>query len=223
MKRFMITSTFVLLLALLGTMPVAAQKGKININGEVVEVGSGTLTILSHKGETLVVSVPEGFDLSAIQVGDAVLVKAVMGDGGNWVAQSIKQLGKGNNESNEDENEVDDDEMGDGSKLNSAYCAEGKQEKPHPLAAKMAQRYGVSEDWIMGYFCEGYGMGQIMLAIKTSQIDGIDVDPESLLAERSNGVGWGNIWKNMKLIGSEREGHSPPGLLKKPDHAGPKN
>jgi len=128
-------------------------------------------------------------------------------------------LGKGDDDLDEDkdENEVDDDDLEEGSKLNSAYCKDGKQEKPHPLAAKMAKRYDVTEDWVMGYFCNGYGMGAIMLALKTSQIDGIAADPDFLLTERANGVGWGNIWKNIGLIGSEREGHSPPGLLKKPE------
>jgi len=107
--------------------------------------------------------------------------------------------------------------------MNSAYCAEGKQDKPHPFATKMAERYGVSEGWIMGYFCDGYGMGQIMLALKTGEIEGIGADPEILLDERANGLGWGVIWKGLGLIGSEREGHSPPGLLKRPDHDGPKN
>jgi len=223
MKRIVITTILILMLSLLVTGSVSAQKGKVNINGQVSEIGGGTITVLSNKGETFVVSLPAGFDTSSIQQGDSVLIKAVQGDGGNWVAISIKLLGKGNDDMDEDENEVDDDELAEGSKLNSAYCMDGKQEKPHPLAAKLADRYGVTEQWVMGYFCNGYGMGAIMLALKTSQIDGIDATPETLLTERSNGVGWGNIWKNIGLIGSEREGHSPPGLLKKPDHAGPKN
>ena len=217
MKRIVITTILVLMISLSATGSATAQKGKININGQVTKIGSGTITVLSNKGETFVVTLPSGFDPDSIQQGDFVLVKAVLGDGGNWVAQSVKLLGKGNDDLYEDENEVDDDDLAEGSKLNSAYCADGKQEKPHPLAAKMAERYGVTQDWIMGYFCEGYGMGQIMLAIKTSQIEGIEANPETLLTERSNGVGWGNIWKNMGLIGRERDGHSPPGLLKKPD------
>ena len=217
MKRIVITTMLVLMISLSATGSATAQKGKININGQVTKIGSGTITVLSNKGETFVVTLPSGFDPDSIQQGDFVLVKAVLGDGGNWVAQSVKLLGKGNDDLYEDENEVDDDDLAEGSKLNSAYCADGKQEKPHPLAAKMAERYGVTQDWIMGYFCEGYGMGQIMLAIKTSQIEGIEANPETLLTERSNGVGWGNIWKNMGLIGRERDGHSPPGLLKKPD------
>jgi len=223
MKRIVITTMLILILSLSVTGSVFAQKDKINIKGEVTEIGGGTITVLSNKGEIFVITLPAGFDPSSIQQGDSVLVKAVLGEGGNWVAQSVKLLGNENDDLDGDETEVENDDLAEGSKLNSAYCMDGKQEKPHPLAAKMAERYGVSEDWVMGYFCEGYGMGAIMLALKTSQINGITVDPESLLTERSNGVGWGNIWKNIGLIGSEREGHSPPGLLKKPDHAGPKN
>jgi len=223
MKRIVITTILVLMLSLSVTGSVFAQRGKVNINGQVTEVGDGTITVLSNKGETFVVSLPAGFEPSSIKQGDSVLVKAVLGDGDKWVAQSIKLLGQGNDDVDEAENETDDDELAEGSKLNSAYCADGKQEKPHPLAARMAERFDVTEQWVMGYFCDGYGMGAIMLALKTSQIDGIAADPDFLLDERANGVGWGNIWKNIGLIGSEREGHSPPGLLKKPDHAGPKN
>jgi hypothetical protein len=62
-----------------------------------------------------------------------------------------------------------------------------------------------------------------MLALKTSKIDGVDLDPGELLAGRALGKGWGQIWKDLYLIGSEKEGHSPPGLLNRPDHAGPKD
>jgi hypothetical protein len=206
----------VLMLALLAVGPASAQKGKVNINGEVTAVDTDTLTILSKKGETFVVTVPDGFDTSSVHVGDSVLVKAVAGEGDSWIAQSIKQIGPGS---------VDDaeDDPVEGGKYNSAFCADGKQEKPHPFAAKMAERYGVDEEWVMEYFCAGHGMGAIMLALKTSEIEGVDVDPDTLLTERENGNGWGQIWQNHGLIGKEKDAHSPPGLLKKPDHAGPKD
>jgi hypothetical protein len=62
-----------------------------------------------------------------------------------------------------------------------------------------------------------------MLAIKTSQLEGVTATPDDLLISRAGGNGWGQIWKELGLIGSERDGHSPPGLLKKLDHNGPKN
>ncbi|MGB7876357.1 MAG: hypothetical protein WBL25_18400 [Anaerolineales bacterium] len=217
MKRILLTTILILMLSLLVAGSASAKNDKINIKGEVTEVGAGTITVLSNKGITYEIVVSEGFDLSSIQIGDSILVKGQIGEDGSVMAESIKLVGNGNDKDDGDENQVD------GGKRNSAYCPDGKQEKPHPFATKMAERYGVTEGWVMEYFCDGYGMGQIMLALKTGEIEGIGTDPESLLTERANGIGWGVIWKDLGLIGSEKEGHSPPGLLKKPDHVGPKN
>ena len=217
MKRILLTTILILMLSTLVAGPASAKNDKINIKGEVTVVNSGTLTVLSNKGETFVVTVPDGFASDTVQVGDSVLVKGRTAEDGSVIAESIKLLGGGNDKDDGDADQAE------GGKANSAYCADGKQEKPHPLAARLAERYGVTEGWVMEYFCDGYGMGQIMLALKTGEIEGIEADPDFLLTERANGVGWGNIWKDLGLIGSEREGHSPPGLLKKPDHAGPKN
>ena len=214
MKKILVMFMVVLMLALLAAGTASAQKGKVNINGEVTAVGVDTLTILSKKGETFVVTVPDGFDISTMQVGDIVLVKAVAGENDSWMAESIKQIGPG---SFDDDTDDDSAEVG---KYNSAFCTDGKQDKPHPFATKMAERYGVDEGWVMEKFCAGHGMGAIMLALKTGEIDGVGVDPDTLLAERENGSGWGQIWQNYGLIGKEKDAHSPPGLLKKPDHAG---
>jgi hypothetical protein len=217
MKRIIMTTILILMLSLMVAGPASAKNDKINIKGEVTAVAAGTITVLSNKGIPYEIALPDGFDLE-IQVGDSVLVKGRLSEDDSVMAESIKLLGKGN-----DKDDGDDEGQSNGRKSNSAYCADDKQEKPHPFAAKMAERYSVTEQWVMDYFCDGYGMGQIMLALKTGEIEGIEADPESLLSERSNGVGWGNIWKGLGLVGSEREGHSPPGLLKKPDHAGPKD
>ena len=214
MKKTLIATILVLMIASFASERTFARKGKLNIKGEVKAIDVGALTIESNKGETFVISIPEEFDISDIQVGDSVLVKATAAEDGSWVAVSIKKVGP----RSEDDDEV---EKPEGFRVNSAFCAQGKQDKPHPLAPKIAQRYGVSEEWVMEKFCEGYSIGAIMLAIKTSQIDGMTATPDELLADRASGTGWGLIWKGLGLIGSEKNGHSPPGLLKKPDHAGP--
>ena len=216
MKKALIATILVLMVVSLLTESTFAQRGKLNIKGEVKAIDGGALTIESNKGETFVIVIPEELDLSDIQAGDSVLVKATAAEDGSWVAVSIKKVGPGS----EDDDEV---EKPEGFRVNSAFCAEGKQDKPHPLAPKIAQRYGVSEEWVMEKFCEGYSIGAIMLAIKTSQIEGMIATPDELLANRAAGTGWGLIWKELGLIGSEKNGHSPPGLLKKPDHAGLKN
>jgi len=217
MKKTLAAMVSVLLVSLLAVGPVFAQKNKINIKGEVTGVDGGTLTVTSNKGETYVITVPDDIDASAVQVGDTVLIKAIAGEGGAWIAESIKLVGNGNAGSNNNK------EKPEGFKDNGAFCAEGRQEKPHPLAPMIAERFGVSEEMVMGYFCEGYSIGAIMLAIKTSQLEGITATPDDLLASRAKGNTWGHIWQKLGLIGSEKEGHSPPGLLNRPDHAGPKD
>jgi hypothetical protein len=183
----------------------------------VVSSAEGTLIIQSNKGEIFTVIVPDGFDISTVQAGDSVLVKGRITQDGSIQADSIKLLGRGSQQ-------VDDDDEGEeqepeGFRENSAFCAEGKQDRPHPLAPKLAERFGVSEEWVMERYCDGYSIGAIMLAIKTSQITGVPADADELLSERAAGNGWGQIWKGLGLIGSEKNGHSPPGLLKKSVHA----
>jgi len=215
MKKILFTTFLTLMIAMLTVGSASAQNGKVNIKGNIVSIGAGTLTVQSNKGETFVVTVPAGFDMSTVQVGSSVLIKGRTAPNGSIEADSIKLVGK---DSNDNENGKPE-----GSKDNSAFCADGKQVKPHPLAAKIAERYGVTQDWVMGHFCEGYSIGAIMLAIRTSQMDGMTASPDDLLTERATGNGWGLIWKDLGLIGSEKNGQSPPGLLHKPDQAGPKN
>ncbi len=216
---------------LAGANLAAAKAPKVKITGEVVSFDAASLTILSADGETYVVSVPEGYDTSSLQVGAVVRVKGNTAQDGTITATSIKLIEEDGEDGDEDgdgeDGEDGEDEDGDGEdedgepadiRENSAFCAEGKQEKPHPLAPKLAERYGVEEDWVMTKFCEGYSMGAIMLAIKTSQIEGMTVTPDELLQQRADGTGWGNIWKDLGLIGSDKDEKTPPGQLKKPDH-----
>lgn len=215
-KKFMIPLLFALLLALLTVGTAAAKKSKLNIKGEVTAISANLISVHSQKGD-YTVTVPAGVDVSGIVVGDSVLLKAEEGEDGNWVATSIKLVAQGDDEEDEVEIEVEDEgEEKEGSLDNSAFCAEDKQDKPHPLATKLAERYGVEETWVMENFCDGYSIGAIMLALKTSQLEGIDASPDELLAGRAEGQGWGQIWKELKLIGNEKNGHSPPGQLKKP-------
>ena len=215
MKKKFTISILVILIALLAAVPALAIPGKGAVKGEVKEFGSDgkTVKIETKRGETVIVTVPIGFDFDAIKPGDWVLVKVKVGVGDSIEAEWVKQVGKGRGKN-------DDQDKPEGKKDNSAFCDVGKQDKAHPLVAKISGRFDVPEEGLMDYFCDGYGMGAIMLAIKTSKLDG--GDPGVLLGERALGKGWGQIWKDTGLIGSEKQGHSPLGLLNRPDHVGPK-
>lgn len=98
-----------------------------------------------------------------------------------------------------DPEEEDDDEMGEGPST-GFYCIQS--DVPHPFGERLAERYGVEYTILQGWFCEGFGWGQIMLALQTGMITGDD--PGALLEERSSGLGWGEIWQNLGLIGKDK-------------------
>jgi hypothetical protein len=77
---------------------------------------------------------------------------------------------------------------------------------PHPVGQSLAEAYGLEYETIMDWFCNGgFGFGEIMHALETSEVTG--EDPGNLLSLRAD-QGWGQIWQERGLNG-------------KPDHAGP--
>ena len=213
MKSILKLVILVTIIALMFALPAAAMKSD-NLKGEVTSIDkpNGTLAVLSNKGETIIVRTPDGFDFSDMEIGDSVLVRGELLEDGSLEAKVIKVLGSGDDDG-DDEPEDEEDE-GEGSRAdNSAFCAEDKQEKSHPVAVAIAETYGVTEEDVMSYFCDGYGYGAIMLAFQTMDLEGTDV--ATLLARRTAGQGWGQIWKELGLIGKDKQGKIPPGQLKR--------
>lgn len=116
----------------------------------------------------------------------------------------------------------------------SAFCGNENSQAPevHPVAQSIADRYGVSYDEVIGWFCDGEGapeaegasnngqgrgFGRIMLALQTSKVTGRPTT--DLLNEANNGKAWGRIWQEAGLIGRPEDG-VPPGHANRPDHAG---
>ncbi len=204
----MFISITVTLLAAFIVIPVSAKPSVIKGEVTAIDAGGNTITVLTHRNQTVNVVTPADFDLSTLVIGDEVLVKGTLQGNGSIAADWVKLVGAGG---------PDDEDAPEGSKANnSAYCAGDKQQDAHPMASALAEKYGVTTEWVMGYFCNGYGMGAIMLALKTHEINGADVD--ALLAQRAGGLGWGAIWQELNIIGSERDVQTPPGLLNKPNH-----
>ncbi|HSG26633.1 MAG TPA: hypothetical protein VLA32_11000 [Anaerolineales bacterium] len=201
-KKFTLILTITVLLVLLSAGMVFA-KAKGTVKGTVTAMDGATFTVETRAGE-IVVSATEEM-ISSLEVGMSVLIK------GQWneavfEAEWVRQVGPKDKDKETEE--------GEGSQ--NAFCT-GKKDTNHPLASKIVAKYGesteVTEDMVMEWFCEGHSMGQIMLALTTQVLDGSD--PAEVLAEREDGKGWGQIWKDRDLIGDERQG-DPPGWVKKP-------
>lgn len=79
---------------------------------------------------------------------------------------------------------------------------------PHPTGMTLAQRFGVPYAEIMGWFCQGFGFGEIDLAYGLSQQYGVPVS--EIFGMRTSGMGWGEIKKSLS---------QPPPVA--PDHGKP--
>jgi len=121
-------------------------------------------------------------------------------------------------EDDPDEGEDETQDEGDDNS-DSPYCTGEEIDRQHPVATNIAATYGVDYEEVIGYFCEGYGFGEIMLAYETGEFTG-ELAVE-LLDRKGKGHAWGLIWKELGLIGNEKDGGAAPGHGRgKPDWAG---
>lgn len=75
---------------------------------------------------------------------------------------------------------------------------------PHPEAVRLSQVYGVPYEEVIGWFCAGFGFGEVDLAYGLSRDSGTAV--AEIFEMRRQGLGWGEI---MQLLGV-RPGPPPP-------------
>lgn len=84
------------------------------------------------------------------------------------------------------------------------YCTDLTQQ--HPVGVKLASEYGATYEQVMVWFCQGYGMGEIMLVLQASQKSGLPAD--QFFAMKQEQGGWGKVWQEMGWIGKSRK--TPP-------------
>lgn len=163
-----------------------------------------------------------------IEVGDTVRVNFAIQEDHTWLALSINKL---HNEDNDDPEETETPEPEQTPDPEATPDPEDEIDctgaNPHPKAVKLSELHSVTVEEIMGWFCQGYGFGEIELAYGLSEQSGTPV--EEIFALREAGMGWGNIKKQMEEIDTGASEESldkkpdkktilPPGLEKKPDN-----
>ena len=138
---------------------------------------------------------------------------ALMGEGSAQAAfmlQDDVEVLKEEGENNEDE----------GGESRGTFC--DNPDKEHPVAAGIASQYSASYGEVMGWFCDGNGLGSIGLALETAAAHGGSAG--ELLGEAGE-KGWGQVWQELGLIGRPDDAGPPndedgDGI---PDFAGPPN
>jgi hypothetical protein len=83
--------------------------------------------------------------------------------------------------------EADDDNNGN-------FCSPGASQ--HPQGVKIAQKFGVSYEAIMNWYCQGFSFGDIKQAYGLSQDYNTPV--ADIFEMRASGMGWGQIKKELK-------------------------
>ena len=213
-KLFM--AGLVTLLVVLGAIqPAAAIKpvDDVTIRGVVVAIAEDGLSfqVQTEQGEVYTVIPDVEFDLASLQGGSLVKVDGAWNEDGTLAARRIRLQ--------DPDDDLEPPEDGE-DPADSYYCRQAEDQ--HPFGARLVERYGVDYATLQSWFCEGFGWGQIMLALQTGELVGSD--PAALLQARRDGRGWGLIWQELDLIGRPEDG-GPPNDLDgdgKPDHAGPK-
>ncbi len=76
-------------------------------------------------------------------------------------------------------------------------------ERLHPVLDGFSTKFNILYDDLLVYFCDlDLGVGEIALALQTSQRTDGEVALEDLFTQRvDDGLGWGEIWQDLNLIG----------------------
>lgn len=188
----------------------ADDDNEIEILATVVSIdeAGGSLVVETQAGETYTVFPADDFDFSTLQVGDLLEIEGTLNEDGSIAAFKVKVEDRDNDDADPLENGDDPSE--------GYFCTQA--DVPHPFGARLAERYDTDYATLQGWFCDGFGWGQIMLALQTGQLT--DMDAESFLTARTDGQGWGQIWQELGLIGRPEDAGPPEGKGR-PEGKGP--
>lgn len=190
----------------------------------VVESISDTAWVIS--GQNVAINEDTGLD-DDLSVGSEVEVRFTVQEDGSWLALEISLFAdeenppeveptEGPEETLEGSETVEPEPVETEAPRDNGIC--GNEDKQQPEAVTLAERYGVTYEEIMNWFCLNNGFGEIDLAYSLSQETEIPV--EEIFAMRESGMGWGQI--KQELQPKVKPTHKPSKTPKPPVEKGPK-
>jgi len=193
-KNLILTLIIAFTLLFGAVLPVAAQElgEEVEITGTIVSIvlptdtEPGSFDVETPEG--IVTVYPEDQSIfSIIKEGDMVEIKGTENEDGSLAGSEI---------------EIEEPELPEEPVYpnDGYYCTQS--EDMHPMGARLAERFETDYATLQEWFCNGAGWGQVMLALQTSKMKE-GVEPGLLLEARESGEGWGNIWKDLGLIGKK--------------------
>ena len=133
--------------------------------------------------------------------------------GMDWgkIWQELGLIGFGGFDPEEDDDDMDEED--DDEEMNPICSPETDFE--HPALLGLAGMYeGVTYEQLVTYFCEGFGVGEIKLALQTAEKTEDEEDLWSDYLNMRKGeeeMGWGEIWQALGLIGKDKDKDNEPG------------
>lgn len=217
LKVFLILITTLLCLTLTTDVALAQTEQPeeteyVELTGEVLsfdaETGTVLLAVENEEGETVeyTVQLSEDYDFESLEEGETITVVGSFNEEGDFVSEASTD---------------DTEEDQDGNGMNY-FCA--NPDAVHPVAEGIAEKYDVSYQEVMGWFCKSdsdteedgegeegesteeeetgnnaaTGFGQIMLALQTADAtEDAEDSADTYLEMRAQGQGWGQIWQEL--------------------------
>jgi hypothetical protein len=190
----------------------------------VVDSISDTAWVIS--GQNIVINEDTELD-DGLAIGSEVEVRFTVQDDESWLALEISlftdeenppvvEPTEGPEETLEGSETVEPEPIITEEPRDNGIC--GDEDKQQPEAVTLSERYGVSYEEIMNWFCLNNGFGEIDLAYSLSQETEVPV--EEIFAMRESGMGWGQI--KQELQPKLKPTHKPTKTAKPPVEKGPK-
>jgi hypothetical protein len=168
--------------------PAKEETGKFAFKGVVEEMSPESWTI---SGIPVQIDPATQWD-GAIQVGDTVEVKVVILGSGGWRALEIVAVIEPIPATTIEEGVATQEPVKPVAGPESLPPPDCTGAEPHPEALTLAGRYGVASEEIMGWFCQGFGFGEIDLAY--SLMGELNItDVTEIFVMRADGQSWGAI------------------------------
>jgi hypothetical protein len=174
--------------------PAKEENGKFSFKGVVAEMSPESWTI---GGIPVQIDPFTKWD-AAIEIGDTVEVKVIILGNGGWKAMEIVAIVEPIPAETIQEGiatQEPDKTVAAPEALPPVNCTGAE---PHPEAQTLALRYGVDSTEIMGWFCQGFGFGEIDLAYSLSREPGAP-SVADIFALRADAMSWGEIRQSFGM------------------------
>lgn len=185
-----------------GPASVMAQDGDDADEMDVLIEISGTVESIDEDGIVIggVLVAPAGaFQPSQLSVGDEVLLTGYLLPDGTLQAVSLTPVDDDDADDEADDDEADDDDADDEADDDNADDdSDACGQDNHPVVTALAAEFDLDYATVMGWVCDGYGLGEIARAMLIAE-QSEDTSTDDVLDQVADGASWGEIMQDADV------------------------